>query len=113
MQRQSVRRHSRLPAAEPWPNSFKLFLASGAYAILCIPGILVAEHLQWSQWFFHASQLAALLLCFAGAVIFLFRPRRAPAGWKQMLAFLVVVLAGLFLAMFVWIITTLNFGLPD
>lgn len=80
-----------------------LFLASGGYAVLCAPAVLVAEHMGWQESFLHASQFLAIVICVASALSFLWlsRARRSTASWFAVAA---VCLGGLWLAFLAYVV---------
>jgi len=60
-------------------------VVSGVYAAVCIPAILLLERLERSQWFFHVTQLAAIVICTLASITYLLTRRREPSrafsGW--------------------------------
>ncbi len=95
------------------------FLACGAYALLCIPAIFLAEAKQWPESFWHTTQLLAALGCFASAAAFLLSgrgPRRAGRPSRSAMtvwAKVAVVLSGGWLLVWGTILTLLVLGGDD
>jgi hypothetical protein len=44
-------------------DSSTILIASGAYALACIPAIYAAEHFDWPEWPLHSTQLVAVAVC--------------------------------------------------
>ncbi|MCC6881679.1 MAG: hypothetical protein WBE58_17355 [Verrucomicrobiales bacterium] len=80
-----------------------LFLGAGIYALACLPAILLAERLGWSQSFFHASQLVATILCVPAAALFLWRTRGGRFHWARCLALVACGWSGLWLAFVLYV----------
>lgn len=87
-----------------------LFMGAGIYALACVPAILLAERLGWSQSFFHATQLVATILCFPAAAFFLWRTRGLRFNWARCLALVACVLSGLWLACVIYVLLSLDFS---
>jgi hypothetical protein len=85
------------------------FLLSGLCALACLPAILVAERLAWSERPLHATQMIACLLCFLTSTAYLLRNRTAPRN-SRATAWLASLLSGGYLAFLLWVITRLDFS---
>ena len=94
-------------ATERISRSF--FLASGVFALLCAPLIVIAERFSLPQWPLHASQFIAVLICLPASLIHLGRTRgeRAPARWIAVAA---ALLATAWLGFIAYVVGTLDFG---
>jgi hypothetical protein len=90
-----------------------LFLATGVYAALSAPAILVAERLAWPQAPFHVTQLLAVALCLPASLLFLWRSRGSAFGSQQWLAVAAAILSGLWLSFVVFVLFTLDFSAMD
>ncbi len=85
--------------------AFRIAAISGAYVLLCVPGILLAEAYEAPQWPLHTSQLAAVVTCLVAAAAYLRLSRSNPhqaSGLRRPLALAAVVLCTLWLAFIVF-----------
>ncbi len=85
------------------------FLASGIYALLCAPLILLAERLSFSQSPLHASQFIAVLICLPASLAYLWGTRGQRA-WTRRLAVVAAFLATAWLGFIVYVVGTVDFG---
>jgi len=85
--------------------SKRLFVSSGAYALLCIPAILLAERFSWHESFFHGTQFLAIVCCFPAALIFIWFNRGSPSIVRK-LAIAALILCGAWLAFLGYVIFT-------
>jgi hypothetical protein len=90
-----------------------LFVATGVYASLCAPAILLAERLGWPETPFHATQFLAVALCFPASLLFLWLTRGIAFGALQWLAAIAAVLSGLWLFFIVFVLFSLGFSSMD
>ena len=89
--------------------SKSVFLASGIYALLCAPLLLVAERFSFPQWPLHASQFIAVLICLPASLIYLWCTRGQRAPIRQ-LAIAASLLAASWLGFIAYIVGTIDFG---
>ena len=85
------------------------FLASGMYALLCIPVILVAERLHWPEGIFHATQFLSVAVCIPASFLFLWLSR---GTWSRLrwLALSALILAGAWFSFAIYVITIMDSG---
>ncbi len=88
------------------PLSSRIFLASGVYAALCVPGILIAERAQWDESLFHSTQWLALVVCSLSSARFLLVSRGQAVGWRRPVAWLAGLLSGLYLLFIIYVLVT-------
>jgi H+/Cl- antiporter ClcA len=86
------------------------FLIAGIYALACAPAILIAERFRWPEWPMHMSQFGAVIVCFSASVLFLWNTRGMGYSWYRWLAAVATVLCGLWLAIFIYVVLTLDFS---
>lgn len=91
------------------PPSTRVFLFSGIYTLLCIPGILLAERNGWSQVPFHSTQWLAVAVCAFSSAWFLWASRGLSVGWRRPVACLGLLLSGLYLLFIIYVVVTLTF----
>ena len=94
--------------SDPRPST-RVFLLSGIYALLCIPGILLAERNGWSQRPFHSTQWLAVAVCLVSSAKFLWGSRGLSVGWRRPVACLGLLLSGLYLLFIIYVMVTLTF----
>ena len=87
------------------------FLASGTWAVLCAPAILLAERFSWSQRPFHLTQILAALTCLVSSSLFLWTTRGNGFGWQRSLALVAGTLSGLWVAFFSYVLLTFDLGM--
>jgi len=85
-----------------------LFLIAGGYALLCAPAILVAERYGWSEAPLHSTQLLATLICFVSSAAFMLSTTGSSSGWERSLSAVALILSGLWLAFFCYVILTFD-----
>jgi len=85
------------------PRSSRVFLISGAYAALCVPGIFICERYMWSQSLLHSTQWIAVSVCSIASARFLWTSRGKPVGWRRPAAYLAGLLSGLYLLLILYV----------
>lgn len=90
-----------------------LFLVTGGYALLCAPAILLAEQYGWSQAPFHVTQLIATLICFPSSVVFLWSTKGTHFGWQRSLSIVALLMSGLWVAFFCFVLLTFDLSGMD
>jgi hypothetical protein len=80
-----------------------LFVSSGAYALLCIPAILLAERFSWHESFFHATQFLAIACCFPASLAVLWFTR-GTRSWLRKLAIAALILCGAWIAFLAYVL---------
>lgn len=84
------------------------FVLTGIYTLACIPAILLAERVGWSQRPFHFTQIIAAFLCFLAGGVFLWNTRGSRFGVIKWLATAALVLCCLFLAFVAYVLATFD-----
>ncbi len=81
-------------------------LITAIYSLACIPAILLSERSGWTQAPYHLTQLIAIILCLASAIVFLAATRSSPFGPWQWLASSALALCSLWLAFMAYALAT-------
>ncbi len=86
------------------------FLISGAAVVLLMIAILVSEAIGWQDGYYHLPQLLFTGLCFVSALQYLRTRGRHGSQWITGLAWLALLLTGLWLLFVVFVVVVLTSG---
>jgi hypothetical protein len=90
--------------ANKLPLSYKVQLFSGAYILLCIPMILLAERYDFTEAPFHITQAIAICISFAAGVVVFIRSAKKMVMQNLIISGLGVVLTGLYLSLVLFVV---------
>lgn len=92
----------------------RLSMGSAAYALACIPAILIADYFGWSASFYHLSQLLAVVLCWVASLVYLLCHQGPEAPGYRLLALLSFGVCSAWLAFGIWLLFfRLDFSIMD
>ena len=94
-----------IAAASKWS-----FLSAGIVVLACIPAVFLADRYSWSQSPIHTAQFLAAALCFIASLIYLRTTKALRSSLEGCLAIAAAVLSGMWIAIYVFVVSFMNSG---